>query len=536
MLTVRGLLGACGAIAAMAGAPTAHAATPAWFSYTRAAEYGAKTSEVRVPVRDGTRLGCYLSVPTRGGAPAPGTFPGIVYEVTPYEAANAFVLTHGEWLARRGYQALSCSVRGTGRSGGYFPYNNQPVEWQDSYDIVEWLAAHPGSNGRIGQEGESYGGMTSYQAAVGRPPHLRAVMPQQAPTDLYTDDIYIGGMKRTPVAADWWPLAVSAATWGRVPFSRVWSAWLRHPRRDSFWEGIAIGSKLGRVEVPVLAVGGWDDPLFRRGSLRNYEALVAAGHGDRTWLVYGPWAHSYVVDWPACRVLPVCVPHRRLPTGVVLSWFDHWLKELPGAPLPSARVTTFEGPWGSVGGGWEEHAAWPPQDTEPVDLPLRADGGLGDAAGPAGVASFTQRPAAGLRGRVERVSFTTAPLGEDRVLAGDITLTLRARYSRSDANLHAELFERRADGSVRRVNDGWLRVSHRDSHANPSEVTPGEEVTLQLEIWPVHRRVPAGARLVLRLSGGAVTEVLPQRRPVRTDVATGTGGSTLRLTVRGGTW
>ncbi|MBJ7519293.1 MAG: CocE/NonD family hydrolase [Solirubrobacteraceae bacterium] len=522
------LAGAC----ALPGA--AEAAAPAWFSYTRAAEYGVKTTSVRVPMRDGTKLGCYLSVPARGGKPAPGAFPGIVYEVTPYDVLSLIYVSHGEWLARRGYQALLCNVRGTGRSGGFFPHNNQPVEWQDSYDIVEWLAAHPGSNGRIGQEGESYGGMTSYQAAVARPPHLVAVAPQQAPTDLYEDDVYPGGIKRTPLSSDWWPLAASATTFGRVPFTRVWGAWFRHPRHDAFWDGIAIGPKLDRVEVPVLAVGGWDDPLFRRGSLRNYEELVRAGHGSKTWLIYGPWEHSTVVDWPSCLGTPVCVKHERLPTGVLLAWFDHWLKELPDAPLPSARVTTYEGPWGSAGRGWEEHAAWPPADAEAVDLPLRADGALGGDAGAAGTASFTQRPTDGLRGETERVEFATAPLAADRVLAGDIELTLRARYSAGDANLHAVLLERRADGSVRRVNDGWLRVSHRESSATPSRVRAGEDVTLKMEIWPVHRRVPAGAQLVLRVSGGSVTHGVPQPRPVRTDVVTGAGGSSLRLTVRGG--
>ncbi|UUY05820.1 hypothetical protein LRS13_09960 [Svornostia abyssi] len=120
------------------------------------------------------------------------------------------------------------------------------------------------------------------------------------------------------------------------------------------------------------------------------------------------------------------------------------------------------------------------------------------------------------------------------MLAGDIELTLRARFSAGDANLHGVLLERRADGSVRRVNDGWLRVSHRESSVTPARVRPGEDVTLKLEIWPVHRRVPAGAQLVLRISGGSSTHGIPQPRPVRTDIATGAGGSSLRLTLRGG--
>lgn len=527
--TIGGLLAA-----ASLPLPAAHAAPPAWFSYSRPAEFAARTTSVRVPMRDGVELACRLSVPARGGAPAPGRFPGIVYEVTPYEILNHVYVAHGEWFARHGYQALLCSVRGAGRSGGFFPYNNQPAEWRDSYDLVEWLAAHPGSDGRIGQQGESYGAMTSYQAAVMRPPHLRAVAPQQAPTDLYEDDVYTGGIKRTPLTSDWWPLAASATKLGGISAARIWRQWLRHPRHDDFWDGIAIGPKLDRVEVPVLAFGGWDDPLFRRGSLRNYERLVRAGHGDRTWLVYGPWEHATVVNWPTCGVPGVCVAHERLPRGVLLAWFDRWLKELPDAPLPSARVTSFEGPRNAGGRGWEEHDAWPPADAAPVDLPLRLDGRLGGDPGPAGAGRFTQRPTDGLRGRMERLEFSTAPLAADRVLAGDIELSLRASYSAADANLHAVLLERRADGSARQISDGRLRVSHRASHAAPARVTPGEEVVARIELWPAHRRLLAGSRLVLRVSGLSALQGLPQPRPVRADVALGAGGSSLRVTVRGG--
>lgn len=516
----------------------AQAAAPDWFAYTRPPAYGVKTTWVRVPMRDGVTLGCRLSVPARGGVPVAGRFPGLIYENTPYAAlaaVDAAYPTHGEWFARRGYQALLCNVRGTGRSGGFFPYNNQPAEWQDSYDLVEWLAAQPGSDGRIGQTGESYGAMTTFQAGIGRPPHLVAIAPQQAPADLYEDDVYPGGIKRTPVTSDWWPIAAWASSFGDIPPGRMWNRWLAHPRHDAFWEGIAIRPKLGRVQVPALVIGGWDDPLFSRGTLRDYEELVRTGGGDRTWLVYGPWEHATVTTFPSCVIPGVCVKHDRLQPGVLLAWFDHWLKQLPEAPLPSARVTTYEGPRAAGGRGWEEVASWPPPDAARTVLALRADARLGGEPGPAGVSVFTQRPTDGLRGQLERLRFTSEPLEEDRVLAGDITLRLRARYSAGDANLRAALAEVRADGSARRVSSGWLRVSHRRSSAFPSAVTPGELVDADIELRPTHRRLLAGSRLVVSVSGLSALEGVPQPRPVRTSVATGVRGSTLEVTVRGGT-
>ena len=61
---------------------------------------------------------------------------------------------------------------------------------------------------------------------------------------------------------------------------------------------------------------------------------------------------------------------------------------------------------------------------------------------------------------------------------------------------------------------GWLRASHRKldparsepwrpwhSHDDVQPLTPGETVTLDVEIWPTSIVVPAGWRLVLTLAG-----------------------------------
>ena len=189
-----GLALACAASLTVAAAPAARAAAPDWWRYDRPATSGAVHRQLTVPMRDGVRLGCDLHLPARDGAPLPGRFPSIIYEVTPYTAATALYLEQGEYFAARGYGAITCNVRGTGRSGGSFPQPNQPAEATDAYDLVEWVAAQPWSNGRVGQTGESYGGMMTYRAAASRAPHLVAAVPQQAPNDLYLDDVYPGGV------------------------------------------------------------------------------------------------------------------------------------------------------------------------------------------------------------------------------------------------------------------------------------------------------------------------------------------------------
>jgi uncharacterized protein len=44
------------------------------------------------------------------------------------------------------------------------------------YDLVEWAAEQPWSDGNVGMVGISYFAMTQLEAAVECPPHLKAIM------------------------------------------------------------------------------------------------------------------------------------------------------------------------------------------------------------------------------------------------------------------------------------------------------------------------------------------------------------------------
>ena len=50
-------------------------------------------------------------------------------------------------------------------------------EIDDGYDTVEWAAALPHSNGKVGMFGGSYVGATQMLAAIGHPPHLAGICP-----------------------------------------------------------------------------------------------------------------------------------------------------------------------------------------------------------------------------------------------------------------------------------------------------------------------------------------------------------------------
>src|SRR5579872_3267304 len=68
--------------------------------------------------------------------------------------ANWEVVDPERWIPQ-GYACLRVDSRGAGRSPGFLdPWS--PREARDIHDCIEWAAAQPWSNGRVGMAGISY--------------------------------------------------------------------------------------------------------------------------------------------------------------------------------------------------------------------------------------------------------------------------------------------------------------------------------------------------------------------------------------------
>jgi X-Pro dipeptidyl-peptidase (S15 family) len=125
---------------------------------------------VPMTARDGTTLMNYVARPV-----GDGPF-GVVLERTPYLRTDK---ANGEFWASRGYIYVKQDVRGRGGSGGVLDMN--AMQEQDGY--VEWAAALPGSNGRVGVIGGSNPGLYAWYAAIAHPPHLATIAPTVATAD-----------------------------------------------------------------------------------------------------------------------------------------------------------------------------------------------------------------------------------------------------------------------------------------------------------------------------------------------------------------
>src|ERR1700716_3858585 len=152
-----------------------------------------RDDDVTVPLRDGVRLLADVIRPQ-----VDGRFPALI-AASPYPrqiqdlGAPAGFIEAGasDFFVPRGYVHVIANNRGTSGSEGTFGFFDGQ-ERRDMYDLVEWAAAQPWSDGNVGMVGISYFAGTQMEAAVERPPHLKAIMPIAATFDLYESATHHG--------------------------------------------------------------------------------------------------------------------------------------------------------------------------------------------------------------------------------------------------------------------------------------------------------------------------------------------------------
>ena len=127
-----------------------------------------------IPMRDGVELEAWIFKPRDLHTKVPA-----VLELTQYDIDSA---RRGEFsgFTDRGYVFVQAYVRGRGRSGGVKADNLGLQVGRDGYDLVEWIAKQPWSDGRVGMYGGSFVGMTQWRTAAQHPPHLSTITPYVA--------------------------------------------------------------------------------------------------------------------------------------------------------------------------------------------------------------------------------------------------------------------------------------------------------------------------------------------------------------------
>ena len=126
--------------------------------------------EARIPMRDGVRLAADVNRPSAAGLKFPALVTTSVYTRQLQRGVIALGQNEAgvsEFWVPRGYAHVIVDVRGSNDSEGQYDLFGSR-EQQDLYDIIEWVAAQPWCDGRVGVYGTAYSASTAlYVTAFG---------------------------------------------------------------------------------------------------------------------------------------------------------------------------------------------------------------------------------------------------------------------------------------------------------------------------------------------------------------------------------
>jgi len=189
-----------------------------------------------------------------------------------------------DW-AKDGFVMVHADGRGSWNSEGRVTFFG-PEEAEAGYDLVEWVATQPWSNGKVGWGGCSYFGMTAWSVAALQPPHLACIMPWEAASDVFREAYFHGGIPVCPFTHAW--MQLTSVSLDEVEDMEV-SQWT-HLLFDEYWKSkVADWSK---VEVPVFAVTGWPaQGIHVRGTIEAYMGVSSPEkwlylHAEKEWAAF----------------------------------------------------------------------------------------------------------------------------------------------------------------------------------------------------------------------------------------------------------
>jgi uncharacterized protein len=485
-----------------------------------------RTSEY-VAMRDGTRLAVDVIRPTLNGAVTEEKLP-ILYTHERYGRAD---MVNGKAVTQAGFQPMwsfwvshgyiyaTADSRGTGASFG--TRNNELIDAdsRDAYDVIEWLAAQPYSNGNVGMVGVSANAHSQWLAAGSAPPSLKAIMPQMSSFDLY-GFVYFGGVYHQTFLRAWGesvkrldqevpPIPVDEDTDGamaraaqaeHMANANIGDLSAAHAFRDSIlpdgttYANYSVNRFLAAINqsgIAVYQVSGWFD-MWPRDQAQWFNNLTVPQR-----IVFAPTSHGsgFVANWQ--RYISQLTPEAftnftalNFQLIETLRFFDYHLKGIDNGIMdePPIWYYTIGAPFGEA---WRSSQTWPPAEAKYVPFYLtdspKSDagsinnGGLAAMAETTGEDSFTVNYEA-TTGPSTRwhnghggdffyapmndqaktsLTYDTAPLEAALEVTGSPIIRLQMAANTTDADIFVYLEEVDEAGVALYISEGVLRASHR---------------------------------------------------------------------------
>ena len=562
--------------AATASAPSASVAEdkiskPGQYSgYSQVLYDGYKLTSQYVTVRDGTKLAVDIIRPTLKGEVVEEKLPVVWMHMTYNRRVTEGGLTGENYpgaamaLVKYGYVVAIVDMRGNYASYGW-AITPKREEWQpeaywDAYDITEWLAAQPWSDGKIGMWGCSATGHSQWQAVATQPPHLKAIMPLSAPSEYYD----INGVTATtpqdppaypasePPAQDAAAVAVDEDTTGEMlnaardqhrwnlefgvtPFRDSTSTWLKdligradvaiHLLVNTFAHFLQIQAS----GIPFYQSSNWgEDYRVKSGVIIKLNSL-----SNPSKTILGSGNHC---NW--------CTDYNPQPlndfniTTEELRWFDYWLKGVQNGIMDEPPIYYYLNNAPAKDKAWRFAYQWPLPNAKSVKYyfgaPSPSDnfhsgvnkGTLSTMAPTVADAKdqYTVDYTVTAANRDQKgMTYTTDALTADTNVTGNPVVHLWISSTATDNDFLAFIYDVDENGNATQIpgtEDGQIRASlralndppfnnsglpyHRCFAEDYKPLTPGEPVELVFDMATLSYNFKAGHRIRLVISCVAI--------------------------------
>ena len=493
-------------------------------------------------MRDEARLSTTVYLPLR-----PGPYPAVLVR-TAYNRVGFF----DPYLTDHGTALVVQDCRGRYDSEGqFYPFIH---EAEDGFDTLEWLAAQPWCNGRIGMYGDSYLAATQFAAALSGSPHLCALNPRFMAGDCWKRAYYCDGAFSLGLTWSWlcfetaartsqaaiMPLFEVAQLLRRLPILQLdefsgagvvpyYRDYVTRCAYDEHWAGLSLRDQYQRFNVPVLLTGGWYDyypgeTALNFVGLREHAPTPELRDSHR--MIIGPWTHGISADSVlgeldfgeeataenlASQRWLDCLLHGRgpqefqeAPIRLFVMGANVWRDEYEW-PLARTRYVTYY----LRGGG--RLSTQPPGD-EPPDRylydpedPVPTFGG-NHSIGPynpglyelAKPGPYDQRP---IEERADVLVFTSEVLAEDTEVTGPVLVYLFASSSVPDTDFVARLTDVYPDGRSMNIAEGIIRARFwEDVWAAPRLLEPHQVYRFAIDLQATSNVFKRGHRLRLQIT------------------------------------
>lgn len=450
-----------------------------------------------VAMRDGKKIAVDIYIPDNGTGNA---YPVILVQ-TPYNRLlyrAAGLPLFGNSIADDNYAMVIADWRCFYGSAAACSGNYDRAK--DGYDLVEWIATQPWSNGKIGTWGPSALGRIQFMTARKRPPHLTCAVPLVAGPQYSYPEYYPGGVLRTEYVEQ-----LDALGFGSSPMI------LAHQVHDIVWTYSEMTNYYpDSINVPMLMIGGWYDHNINMmmeffAGIRQSSDIIAR---DKHRLLMGPWTHgghgNAGIGAPQQGELTY-LNAVGWSDSLALMHFDYYMRSIANNWNTSPYIQYYQ-----MGENtWQSCVSWPPAGMSNHNLYFQEDGSISqtmpqnadvykqivyDPRNPSPTiggatlrADLEQGPydqAPQVESKNDILVFTSAVLLQNVVLKGKSTIHLFVSSDRKDTDFAVRLTDVYPDNSSMLLYDGIARMRFRNGFnaSDTSCMTPGQIYEIEINL------------------------------------------------------